>query len=179
MQYAQSPSMARLAVMPVNALGLMAFMPTARARLDPRADVFGDSRDSRDRQTGPDSSARAQGERWAGLLPWQVKRVRDYVDANLHGAMSLSAAAAHARLSPGYFSRCFRQSFGVTFSRFVAARRVERARGLLVGGAGKLCEIALACGFSDQAHFTRTFGNLIGCTPGRWRRQAAAGRFSA
>lgn len=176
MQYAQSPSTMRPAIMPAHPPGLMTFLPTARARLDPGVDVFGGGRG---RQTGPDPSARVQGERWPGLLPWQVRRVRDYVDADLHGAMSLSVAAAHARLSPGYFSRRFRQSFGVTFSRFVAARRVERARGLLVGGAGKLCEIALACGFADQAHFTRTFGNLMGCTPGRWRRQAAAGRLSA
>lgn len=162
MQYAQSPSATRPAVLPAYVSGLMTFMPTARARLDSRADVFGDSRD---RRAGPDPSVRGQGERWAGLLPWQVKRVCDYVDADLHGAMSLSVAAAHARLSPGYFSRRFRQSFGVTFSRFVAARRV--------------CEIALACGFADQAHFTRTFGNLMGSTPGRWRRQAATSRLSA
>ena len=176
MQYAQSPSTTGPAVLPAYAPGLMTFMPTARTRLDSRADVFGDSRD---RRAGPDPSVRAQGERSAGLLPWQVRRVRDYIDADLHGAMSLSVAAAHAHLSPGYFSRRFRQSFGVTFSRFVAARRVERARGLLVGGAGKLCEIALACGFADQAHFTRTFGNLMGCSPGRWRRHAAASRLPA
>jgi AraC-like DNA-binding protein len=173
MQYGQSLSAMRPAVIPANAPGLMTFVPTVRARLDLRVDVFGDSRD---RQTGQDPSAREQAERWAGLLPWQVKRVRDYVDADLHGPMSLSVAAAHTRLSPGYLSRCFRQSFGVTFSRFVAARRVERARGLMVGGAGKLCEIALACGFADQAHFTRTFGSLTGCTPARWRRQAAMSR---
>jgi AraC-like DNA-binding protein len=176
MQYAQSLSTMRPAIMPAHPPGLMTFMPTARARLDPGVDVFGDGRG---RQTEQDPSARAQGERWAGLLPWQVKRVRDYIDADLHGAMSLRAAAAHAHLSPGYFSRRFRQSFGVTFSRFVAARRVERARGLLAGGAGKLCEIALACGFADQAHFTRTFGTIMGCAPGRWRRQAAASRLSA
>jgi AraC-like DNA-binding protein len=176
MQFAQGLSMTRPAVMPAHAPGLMTFMPTARARLNSRVDVFGDSRE---RRTGQDRSARAQGERWAGLLPWQVKRVRAYVDADLHGPMSLSVAAAHVCLSPGYFSRRFRQSFGVTFSRFVAARRVERARRLLVSGAGKLCEIALACGFADQAHFTRTFGDLMGCAPGRWRRQAAASRLSA
>lgn len=167
MQYAQSLSTMRTAVMPANAPGLMTFVPNARARLDPRVDVFGGE------------STRDQGERWAGLLPWQVKRVRDYVDADLHGRMSLSMAASRARLSPGYFSRCFRQSFGVTFSRFVAARRVERAQGLMIAGAGKLCEIALACGFADQAHFTRTFVSLTGCTPARWRRQAAMGRLFA
>ncbi|WP_454760354.1 helix-turn-helix domain-containing protein [Caulobacter segnis] len=107
------------------------------------------------------------------LLPWQAKRVRDYIDTGLHGRVSLSEAAGHARLSPGYFSRCFRQSFGVTFTRFVARRRIDRAQGLMTGGAAKLCHIALACGFADQAHFTRTFASLTGCTPARWRRQTA------
>lgn len=111
-----------------------------------------------------------------GLLPWQAKRVQAYVAADLHGRVSLSLAARHARLSPGYFSRCFRRSFGVTFSRFVARQRVERAQDLMTRGRGKLCQIALACGFADQAHFTRTFGNLTGCTPARWRREAALAR---
>ena len=99
-----------------------------------------------------------------------------YVDADLHGRVSLTMAASHARLSPNYFSRCFRQAFGVTFSRFVAGRRVERAQGLMIAGADRLCQIALACGFADQAHFTRTFGHLLGCTPARWRRQAVIHR---
>jgi len=119
-----------------------------------------------------DVSAR-DADRCEGLLPWQVKRVLDYIDADLHRRVSSSEAAAHVRLSASYFSRCFRRSFGVTFSRFVAHRRVERAQGLMIGGAAKLCQIALACGFADQAHFTRTFGSLTGCTPARWRRQAA------
>ncbi len=122
-----------------------------------------------------DSSAKSADRREA-LLPWQAKRVRDYVAADLHGRVSLSLAASHARLSPSYFSRCFRQSFGVTFSRFVARQRVERAQGLMTDGAAKLCQIALVCGFSDQAHFTRTFCSLMGTTPGRWRRVAAPAR---
>ena len=147
--------------------GSTAFLSRAQERLDWRQDVFGDL--SHEQQAG-------QGERRTGLLPWQVKRVRDYVDADLHGRVSLTMAASHARLSPNYFSRCFRQAFGVTFSRFVAGRRVERAQGLMIAGADRLCQIALACGFADQAHFTRTFGHLLGCTPARWRRQAVMHR---
>jgi AraC family transcriptional regulator len=46
----------------------------------------------------------------------------------------------------------------------------------MIESAAKLSEIALACGFTDQAHFTRTFGHFMGCTPARWRRQAAMTR---
>ena len=110
--------------------------------------------------------------RWEGLLPWQATRVRDYVDADLGGRPSLKGAAERAKLSPGYFSRRFRQSFGLTFSRFVAQRRIAMAQTMMVRSSCSLCEIALACGFTDQAHFTRTFGGMTGSTPSRWRRAA-------
>jgi AraC family transcriptional regulator len=153
---------------------LAAFAPVARERRNGCGDGLGGL--GGEGRTGQDTRACEDGEHRTGLLPWQVKRVRDYVDADLHDRVSLSTAAAHARLSPNYFSRCFRQSFGVTFSRFVAGRRVERAQGLMIASAGKLCHIALACGFADQAHFTRTFGHLLGCTPARWRRQVVMSR---
>ena len=108
--------------------------------------------------------------RWEGLLPWQARRVRDYIDGGLDGRPSIKGAAEHAKLSPSYFSRRFRQSFGVTFSRFVARRRIERAQSMMIRSSSSLCQIALACGFTDQAHFTRTFGGVTGSTPSQWRR---------
>ncbi|WP_369294355.1 helix-turn-helix domain-containing protein [Klebsiella pneumoniae] len=36
-----------------------------------------------------------------------------------------------------------------------------------------LSEVALAAGFSDQAHFTRVFKAVVGLTPAEWRRNAA------
>ncbi len=110
--------------------------------------------------------------RWEGLLPWQVRRVLDYIENGLNGRPSIKIAAEHARLSPSYFSRRFRQSFGVTFAQFVARRRIARAQAMMVRSSSSLCQIALACGFTDQAHFTRTFGGLTGATPSRWRRSA-------
>ena len=171
MHQSQSISTTRFALTPQD---LAAFVPVTRERLDWRGDDLDDL--DREGRSGQEACAREEAERWKGLLPWQVKRVRDYVDADLHGRVSLSMAAGHARLSPNYFSRCFRRSFGVTFSRFVAGRRVERAQGLMIGGVDKLCQIALACGFADQAHFTRTFGDHLGCPPARWRRQVAMNR---
>lgn len=115
----------------------------------------------------------ANSSLWKGLLPWQAKRVGDYVDDELDGRPSIRRAAEHARLSPNYFSRRFRQSFGVTFSRFVARRRIERAQSMMLQSTSSLSQIALACGFTDQAHFTRTFGGVTGSTPSQWRRTAA------
>lgn len=119
--------------------------------------------------------------RWNGLLPWQTRRVHEYVESGLHSRPSIRGAAEQAKLSPSYFSRRFRQSFGVTFSQFVARRRIERAQSMMVRSDSSLCQIALDCGFTDQAHFTRTFGGLTGLTPSQWRRSAveAIGRVEA
>lgn len=111
--------------------------------------------------------------RWEGLLPWQARRVREYVESGLESRPSIKGAAERAKLSPSYFSRRFRQSFGMTFSQFVARRRIARAQSMMIRTRSSLCQIALACGFTDQAHFTRTFGGLIGSTPSEWRRLAA------
>lgn len=116
--------------------------------------------------------------RWKSLQPWQARRVREYVEGGLAGRLSIRNAAERARLSPNYFSRRFRQSFGVTFARFVAERRIERAQDMM-RSSGSLAQIALACGFTDQAHFTRSFGRLTGSTPSEWRRTAAASPASA
>jgi len=153
-------------LVPANAPDRVAFMPLGRELTPPHAGLAG--HDWRGEAPGAPSSGPG-----LGLLPWQAKRVRDYVDTSLHSRISLGMAATQARLSPGYFSRCFRRSFGVTFSRFVASRRVERAQDLMTRSTETLCQVAQTCGFADQAHFSRTFGGLVGCSPSQWRRQFA------
>jgi hypothetical protein len=44
------------------------------------------------------------------------------------------------------------------------------AQGLMLRTSAPLSEIALRCGMSDQAHFTRTFRRVVGETPCLWRR---------
>ncbi len=122
------------------------------------------------RLLSPDDDSRP-----GGLLPWQVKRVGRYIDERLERRITLAEAADQVRLSTSHFSRCFRVSFGLPFTKHVTRKRIERARWLMITGDHSLGEIALACGFADQAHFTRAFNNLTGEAPGRWRRQVTQG----
>jgi transcriptional regulator GlxA family with amidase domain len=56
------------------------------------------------------------------------------------------------------------------FHPWVIGQRVERAKHLLLSTNEPLIEIAFLAGFSDQASFNRTFAQVIGSSPGRWRR---------
>jgi AraC-like DNA-binding protein len=79
-------------------------------------------------------------------------------------------------LSPSYFCRAFKESFGETPHAFVIRRRVERARTLMLTTSESLSQIALACGLVDQAHLCRCFRQVTGMTPGAWRRAFAGER---
>ena len=73
-------------------------------------------------------------------------------------------------LSISHFARSFKASFGVSTHRWLVQRRIERSQELLIHTRESLADIAEQAGFADQAAFTRTFHQIVGVSPGRWRR---------
>lgn len=73
----------------------------------------------------------------------------------------------HIGMSRWELARQFRLRFGVSLARFNLLRRLEQAQRMLQAGSS-IVEVALACGFTDQAHMTRAFRQAHGLTPGRW-----------
>ncbi len=104
------------------------------------------------------------------LAPWQCRRLRAYIDANLSQPLVLSTLADVVSLSTSHFCRAFRQSFGVPPHQFVMQRRLEHAQQLMLSTSESLSSIALSCGLADQSHLTRWFRRSVGQTPAMWRR---------
>ncbi|MEJ0037876.1 MAG: helix-turn-helix transcriptional regulator [Gammaproteobacteria bacterium] len=100
-----------------------------------------------------------------------LKRVHEHIDSNLDGTLNLGTLAAVARLSPSHFSRCFRNTTGITPHAYVMQQRLQRARLLIASTSLCLTEIALRTGFADQSHLTRRFNRRMGSTPGAFRSQ--------
>jgi len=73
-------------------------------------------------------------------------------------------------LSRFHFARAFKQSEGLTPHGLVLERRLAKARELLIRTSLSLSEIASAVGFADQSHFTRRFREVVGASPGQFRR---------
>jgi AraC family transcriptional regulator len=109
--------------------------------------------------------------RRGGLAPWQVRCATELMIERLGTDMSLSEAAAACGLSPNYFARAFKQSVGTPPHRWLLLQRVLRAKSLLRDAKFSLSDIAAACGFADQSHFTRVFTSIVGASPGAWRKQ--------
>jgi len=105
------------------------------------------------------------------LAPWQARKVQEFIDSSLDSTIRLRDCASKARLSASYFAHAFKATFGVTVCRYIRRRRVERAQQLMLLSAQPLSQIAVACGFADQAHYCRVFRDEVGLSPNAWRRQ--------
>jgi AraC family transcriptional regulator len=105
-----------------------------------------------------------------GLAPWQERRAKEIMEANLAGDIPLAELARECGLSTSHFARAFKESTGTSPHRWLMRRRIDSAMRLLRNRQSSLSQVALACGFSDQSHFTRVFTRFSGTGPAAWRR---------
>jgi AraC-like DNA-binding protein len=121
-------------------------------------------------------------ERWKVLAnflrTFMGRRVRRAATVATHVLATLDDRGVHADAiahqvgtSWRTIERAFDVAIGLSPRQFVQIRRVSAAANHLRSGALGLADIAAACGFADQAHFTRTFQTLVGISPGRYARE--------
>lgn len=109
-----------------------------------------------------------------GLPRWQAKRLATFIEENLEQPIRSPDLIALTGLSAGHFFRTFKETFGQAPFAYIARLRIERAQQMMLTTNLSLCQIALDCGMCDQSHLTRLFRQLVGMTPGEWRRIYAA-----
>lgn len=117
----------------------------------------------------PDLSAEVQRDL---LLPWQRRKVIQFIEENLTDTIKVEELAGLTRLSKTYFSRIFKASFNESPYNYVLRRRMQLAKELIADTTTPLSAIALDCGMADQAHLCKTFRKVFGTTPNNWRRRA-------
>ena len=105
------------------------------------------------------------------LLAWQVRKVRDYVDRHIADALPVADLSALIQRSEAHFSRSFRRTLGESPHAFVIRRRLQLAERYMLQTDAPLSDIALQCGFTDQAHLCRHIRQVMGQTPAAWRRE--------
>jgi AraC family transcriptional regulator len=105
-----------------------------------------------------------------GLAPWQERRAREFLRANIKRRVALKDVARECGISVGYFSHAFRRTLGMTPHKWLIEQRVVLCKEKLRDDGLSLSDVATECGFSDQSHLTRIFRQRVGVSPGAWRR---------
>lgn len=101
----------------------------------------------------------------------KMRRMAEFIEANLDQDLTLGKMAAELSLNPLYLPKAFRKAFGQTPHRYVLRRRVERARELLSNTEMPIAQIALASGFCSQSHLCHSFSRHFGDSPALFRRR--------
>jgi AraC family transcriptional regulator len=99
----------------------------------------------------------------------RVRRVREYMQANLSADLSLEVLAGLAYMSRFHLIRVFKQVYGETPLRFLTRLRMEHARQRLVRGNDPVSIIAFDCGYPNPTHFAAAFRRFVGVTPTAYR----------
>ncbi len=103
-------------------------------------------------------------------IPKWLRDVREYLHAHLGEAASLSGLAAQFGVDPSHLAKSFKSWTGSTIGDYARRLRIEKAVERLRRTDDPISTIAYDLGFSDTAHFTRTFTHVMGVTPSRYRR---------
>jgi AraC family transcriptional regulator len=120
-------------------------------------------------QIGPPAARKVSDGR-GRLLAWQARKVREYIDSHITESVLVADLCAILQRSEAHFSRSFKRTFGESPHAFLVRRRVEFAAQYMLTTDAALSDIALRCGFTDQAHLCRQFRQAAGQTPAAWRR---------
>lgn len=92
-----------------------------------------------------------------------------FINEHYMDDISLEAVARFTGFSKYYFSRSFKDFFGVSFSSYLTVKRVNAAASLLTRSNQSIREIAMAAGFGSVATFNRIFREQKNCTPSQYR----------
>ncbi|MFK0229577.1 AraC family transcriptional regulator [Streptomyces sp. NPDC090303] len=111
----------------------------------------------RPREVGPEPEA---GPRVAHAL-------RELLDARVVEGVTLDEAALLLHAHPAHLVRAFSGAFGIAPHQYLTARRIDRARRLLLDGRAPV-DVVASTGFYDQSHLNRSFKRIVGTTPGRF-----------
>lgn len=93
----------------------------------------------------------------------------EYIDANLEKDLTLSSLAKKCFYNPSYFSRIFKEKFGMSLVEYISKKKTEKAIYLLINTELSVEEISKEAGFSDRSSFYRAFAKHVATTPTEYR----------
>nr|WP_300311253.1 AraC family transcriptional regulator [Halomonas sp.] len=99
----------------------------------------------------------------------RLLRLLPALRADLAYPWKVAEMAAMCHLAEAVFARQFRTLTGVAPYTWLMRERLALARQRMQDSLASLTDIALACGFHDSAHFSRSFRQQYGCSPRQWR----------
>lgn len=85
--------------------------------------------------------------------------------------LTREAVASHVFLNPDYLDRLFKKESGQSVTEFIVSKRMLLARDLLTATHQSVSSIASRAGYTNLAHFSRRFKQVVGMSPKDYRNK--------
>jgi len=102
-----------------------------------------------------------------------INAVFEFIMQHFHEPIKLEQVSELACMSTTAFCRFFKRRTRTTFTHFVNKVRIGNACRLLLDEQLQVAEIAYASGFQNVSNFNRQFKQIMGNTPGEYRKMIA------
>lgn len=105
----------------------------------------------------------------AAAANWMVK-IEKKIERRYADELSVEHLASCAGFSPHYFSRMFKQAFGMNYVDYITKVRLEKACEILTEGDTPIKEVCFMVGYSEPSYFTRVFKKMYGISPSEYQK---------
>ena len=98
-----------------------------------------------------------------------IRQAMNYIEMHIMEPISLQEIAGHVHLNGSYFSALFKEQCQINFSEYVARRKLQKAKEMLLKTNLPIAEIASRTGYQAVKYFNKLFKEYEGMSPGRYR----------
>lgn len=105
-----------------------------------------------------------------------ISQCLDFIEQNIHTAITLDSLAKEVTLTPKYLSHLFKKETGQTITSYIQEKRVDEAKDLLLYSQFTYGQIAHSLCFSSQSYFISVFKKRTGMTPKEYRKKGTVSK---
>ena len=103
----------------------------------------------------------------------KISEVLEYINKNIDKKISLDDICKNVHISKYYLCHTFKKNTQISIYDYILSRRITMAKKRLIYTDLSISEIALCCGFSSFAYFSKAFKESEKLTPMQYRKRFA------
>lgn len=104
------------------------------------------------------------------LNPSALENIVEEIQARYNENITLTGFSEKHNISAGHLSNLLKERLGMSFSEYITAKRVQKAKELLADERLSVEKVANEVGYKDYFYFTKVFKKAVGISPSKYRK---------